>query len=50
MSFLRYPCQDGSVGTRNYIGVISTAGCANDVRWWISQQVNLNLNNGFKGG
>lgn len=39
MSFLGYPRQDGSVGTRNYIGVISTVSCANDVAWWISQQV-----------
>jgi len=39
MSFLGYPRQNGSVGTRNYIGVISTVTCANDVTWWISQQV-----------
>ena len=39
MSFLGYLRQDGSVGTRNYIGVISTVSCANDVTWWISQQV-----------
>ena len=39
MSFLGYRRQNGSVGARNYIGVISTVGCANDVTWWISQQV-----------
>ena len=39
MSFLGYRRQNGSVGTRNYIGIISTVGCANDVAWWISQQV-----------
>ena len=39
MSFLGYPRQNGSVGTRNHIGVISTVGCANDVTWWITQQV-----------
>ena len=39
MSFLGYPRQDGSVGTRNYIGIISTVSCANDVTWWISQKV-----------
>ncbi len=39
MSFLGYPRQNGSVGTRNHIGVISTVGCANDVTWWITRQV-----------
>ena len=39
MSFLGYPRQDGSVGTRNYIGILSTVSCANDVGWWISQSV-----------
>ena len=39
MSFLGYPRRDGSVGTRNYIGIISTVSCANDVAWWISQRV-----------
>jgi altronate dehydratase large subunit len=38
MSFLGYPRQDGSVGVRNYVGVISTVGCANDVAFWITQQ------------
>jgi len=39
MSFLGYRRQGGSVGTRNYIGIISTVTCANDVAWLISQQV-----------
>jgi altronate dehydratase large subunit len=38
MSFLGYPRSDGSVGVRNYVGVISTVGCANDVAFWITQQ------------
>ncbi|MGD8501749.1 MAG: UxaA family hydrolase [Phycisphaerales bacterium] len=38
MSFLGYPRPDGSVGVRNYVGVISTVGCANDVALWITQQ------------
>lgn len=39
MSFLGYRRQNGSVGARNYIGIISIVGCANDVTWWVSQQV-----------
>jgi len=39
MSFLGYPRRNGSVGTRNYIGIISTVSCANDVAWWLSQRV-----------
>ena len=39
MSFQGYRRQDGSVGTRNYVGIISTVSCANDVAWWISQEV-----------
>jgi altronate dehydratase large subunit len=39
MSFLGYRRQDGSVGTRNHIGIISTVSCANDVAWWIWQRV-----------
>jgi len=39
MSFQGYRRQDGSVGTRNYVGIISTVSCANDVAWWISQGV-----------
>jgi altronate dehydratase large subunit len=39
VSFLGYPRRDGSVGTRNYIGIISTTVCANDVALWISERV-----------
>jgi altronate dehydratase large subunit len=39
MSFMGYPRKDGAVGTRNYIGIIPVVSCANDVAWWISQQV-----------
>ena len=39
MSFLGYPREDGQVGVRNYIGIISTVVCANDVTLKISQQV-----------
>ena len=39
MSFRGYRRPDGSVGVRNYIGVISTVSCANDVTWWIAQRV-----------
>jgi altronate dehydratase large subunit len=39
MSFLGYRRQNGSVGARNYIGIISTVSCANDVTWWISQNI-----------
>jgi len=40
MTFLGYPRRNGLIGTRNYIGVISTVSCANDVTWRISQEVN----------
>ncbi|MCD6453069.1 MAG: UxaA family hydrolase [Dehalococcoidales bacterium] len=39
MSFLGYPRKNGSVGARNYIGIISTVSCANDVTLWISQHI-----------
>ncbi|MFW6055924.1 MAG: UxaA family hydrolase [Chloroflexota bacterium] len=39
MSFLGYVRPDGSVGTRNYVGIISTVVCANDIATWISNQV-----------
>jgi altronate dehydratase large subunit len=39
MSFWGYPRPDGTVGTRNYVGVISTVACANDVAQWIAKQV-----------
>jgi altronate dehydratase large subunit len=38
MSFSGYRRRNGSVGTRNYVGIISTVSCANDVTWWISQK------------
>lgn len=40
MSFFGYKRNDGKVGTRNYIGVLSLVSCANDVAWKISQKVN----------
>lgn len=39
MSFFGYPRQKGRPGTRNYVGIISTVSCANDVAWWVSQKV-----------
>jgi len=39
MSFLGYRRSNGKVGTRNYIGIISNAVCANDVTHWISERV-----------
>jgi len=39
VSFLGYQRRNGSVGTRNYIGIISTVSCANDVVWWLTQKV-----------
>jgi len=39
MSFWGYPRLDGAIGTRNYVGVISTVACANDVAQWIAKQV-----------
>ena len=39
MSFWGYPRPDGTVGTRNYVGVISTVACASDVARWIAEQV-----------
>ncbi len=39
MSFWGYPRPDGAAGTRNYIGVISTVTCANDVAQWITEEV-----------
>jgi len=39
MSFPGYVRPDGSVGTRNYVGIISTVVCANDIAQWISTQV-----------
>ncbi len=39
MSFLGYVRPNGTVGTRNYVGIISTVVCANDIATWISNQV-----------
>jgi altronate dehydratase large subunit len=39
MSFQGYRRPDGSIGVRNYIGIISTVSCANDVTWWIAQKI-----------
>ncbi len=39
MSFTGYARTDGSVGVRNYVAVISTVACANDVAFWIAQQI-----------
>jgi altronate dehydratase large subunit len=39
MSFSGYSRNDGQVGVRNYIGIISTVVCANDVTLKISQQI-----------
>jgi altronate dehydratase large subunit len=40
MSFWGYPRPDGSVGTRNYVGVIPTVACSCDVARQISENVN----------
>jgi len=40
MSFMGYRRNNGTVGTRNFVGVISTVSCANDVTWAIAQKVN----------
>ena len=39
MNFLGYRRPDGSVGTRNYVGVLSTVVCANEVARGIASQV-----------
>lgn len=39
MSFFGYVRPNGAVGTRNYVGVISTVVCANDIATWIANQV-----------
>jgi len=39
MSFWGYPRPDGGFGARNYVGVISTVACANEVARWIAEQV-----------
>ena len=39
MSFLGFVRPNGAVGTRNYVGIISTVVCANDITTWITNQV-----------
>ncbi len=39
MNFLGYRRSDGRVGTRNYVGIISTVVCANEVAKGIADQV-----------
>jgi len=39
MSFYGYPRSDGSVGIRNYVGIIATVGCSSDVAQDISKQI-----------
>ncbi len=39
MEFWGFPRQNGSAGTRNYIGVISAAACLNDPATWIANAV-----------
>jgi altronate dehydratase large subunit len=38
MSFMAYKHQDGSVGVRNYVAVLSTVWCANEVVLRIVEQ------------
>ncbi len=40
MKFLGYRRSDGQVGTRNYVGIISTVVCANEVARGIADKVN----------
>jgi len=39
MSFLGYVRPNGAVGTRNYVGIVSTVVCANDIATWVANQV-----------
>ena len=39
MKFSGYPRPDGQVGTRNYVGIISTVVCANEVARGIADHV-----------
>ncbi len=39
MTFLGYPRPDGSVGVRNYVAILPTIGCANELAHTIAQQV-----------
>jgi len=36
LTFKGYERPDGTIGTRNFVGVISTVACANEVAGWIS--------------
>jgi len=40
MEFMGYQRKNGAVGTRNYVGVLSTVVCANEVSDAVSRQVN----------
>ncbi len=39
MEFFGYPRKDGSVGTRNHVGIISTVSCASDPANWIASRI-----------
>ena len=39
MDFMGYKRANGKVGTRNYVGVLSTVVCANEVAKGIADQV-----------
>ena len=40
MTFMGYGREDGSVGTRNYVGILSTVVCANEVAEEIKRKIN----------
>ncbi len=40
MEFFGYPRKDGSAGTRNHVGVISSVSCTADPALWIANKVN----------
>ncbi len=40
MEFFGYPRKDGTAGTRNHVGVISTVSCTADPANWITDKVN----------
>src|SRR5512139_3236452 len=40
MQFKGFRRKDGDVGTRNYVGIISTVVCANEVTEGVARQVN----------
>ncbi len=39
MTFMGFRRNNGAVGTRNFVGIISTVSCANDITWAIAQKV-----------